>query len=127
MFQTLIESGEMQFWDYTLRNYYGYDRTLSRVSASEPVIIQALARMGLRIAREIPNSATIFLQMKNPTVGDARLGEREYGGEELLLRREHWAEEHAHATLFDIRVSEGEFADRAAIIELLVETAGSLT
>ena len=126
-FREWIESGVMEFWDYTVGNYYGYDATLrERAERGDTVIIQALARMGIRIAAAIDGSATVFLRAADERTLFERLRQRGYDERELSLRREHWAEEREHSAMFDIQIDEAELADTDAILRVMRETMQSL-
>jgi guanylate kinase len=117
----------MEFWDYAVGNYYGYDRTLrERAERGEPVIVQALARMGLRIAAALDRSATLFLRAADERTLLNRLQRRGYDAEELALRREHWREEREHSGMFDIQINEAELVDTDAIIAVMREVMENL-
>jgi guanylate kinase len=126
-FHERIDEGRMAFWDYTLRNYYGYDNALlARNAGSDPCIIAGLARMAVRMARVLPYTATVFLDAADEGVLRARLHERYQDPDELYLREAHWHEEQVHAPLFDLRVSEAELANADSMLSMLTELAASL-
>ena len=126
-FRARIEAGDMPFWDFTLRHYYGYGPDLTeRAASGQPHIIQALARLGLRLVQAVPDSATVFLHASDEHTLRARLNARGYDRTELVLREQHWLEERTHAPMFDVQVSEAELADTDAMLALLSELAGSL-
>jgi guanylate kinase len=126
-FQAKIEAGEMSFWDYTLRNYYGYDITLpERCTKATPCMVAALARMGLRMAHALPDTATVFLDAGDDAVLRVRVNERYRDPEERSLREGHWREEQAHAPMFSLRLGEAELADADVTLGLLSQLASSL-
>lgn len=126
-FRQQIESGEMEFWDYAVGNYYGYDRSLRRrAERGGPIVVHALARMGLRIATALDRSATVFLRAADERTLLDRLQQRGYDDEELALRHEQWREEREHSVMFDIQIDEAELADTDAVLAVMREAMENL-
>lgn len=96
-FHRMIIEGRMTSWDYTLRNYYGFDNSLQSATG----VTHSLARMALRVRRQISNAVLIFLQPVNREAHFARLKMRFPDPIEFGLRSAHYEEELAHSSLFD--------------------------
>jgi guanylate kinase len=124
-FRSLIIEGQLCMWDFTLRHYYGYRVDLRRrCSSGEAIVIHALARMGLRFFQDNSDVFLVFLDSPSDALLDHRLADRAYDETELLLRRQHWAEEREHSSMFHLVLRDG---DRAPDRDLTLALADLLT
>lgn len=121
-FRDLIRGNLMCAWDFTLRNYYGYRRELEqRLNRGENVVIQALARMGLRMSQSLPDTFLVYLDSSSQDLLGRRLAERNYDKEEMRLRTYHWQEEQEHSSLFDWILWDADRTPSEELIKLLAE------
>ncbi len=121
-FRDLIRGNLLCAWDFTLRNYYGYRRDLEqRLDRGEDIVIQVLARMGLRMSKTLPDAFLLFLDSSSPALLSRRLAERNYDEDEMRIRKDHWQEEQEHSSLFDWVLREADCTPTEDLTKLLAD------
>lgn len=121
-FKGLIRDNLMYAWDFTLKNYYGYRRDLEeRINRGENVVIQALARMGIRMSNGLPDAFLVFLDSSSPDLLARRLAKRKYDEEEMRLRKLHWQEEREHSPLFEWVLRDADLTPTEELTKFLAE------
>lgn len=121
-FQQMIKANQLLDWDYTLENYYGVAESLEQsVTSGENIVLQVLARMGIRLKYRLKNARNLLLLPSNQAILTQRLRLRQpnYSPKELFLRILHAFEEKAHARLFDRVVRGAEGLDEKTITKIL--------
>lgn len=121
-FREMIRHDALSVWDFTLRHYYGYRKELAeRIRGGENIVIQAMARMGVRIAQAHTNVILVFLRPSSDLLLEMRLTKRSYSGDELLLRRMHWEEELEHSSLFDVVIDDADVTESEELAAALAD------
>lgn len=116
-FQDDIRSSRLYCWDYVLGNYYGYRHDLEQLARSGTrLLVQILARMGVRVAATLPDAHLLFLDASGDRDLEHRLVARKG---QLDERRTHWAEERLHSRLFDFTIQDAAVADPADLARFL--------
>ncbi len=125
VFQEGIRGNMFCAWDFALRNYYGYRRDLERrLHSGENIVIHALARMAIRMSRDLPDVFLVFMDGSSDEVLERRIGDRAYGEEEIVFRREHRREEREHAPLFDWVIKNADITASVDMADILMEIIG---
>jgi guanylate kinase len=127
-FQQMIKLDELLDWDYTLENYYGVAADLEgSIKNGENIVLQVLARMGIRLKHRLKNARNILLLPQDQAVLAKRLQLRrpKYSSKQLFLRILHGLEEQTHSRLFDKVVRGAEAMDEKTITRILSQTISS--
>ena len=119
-FQSMILDGRMSEWDYSLRNYYGYDFAFP---GSPKNITHGLSRMAIRLKRQHPNDiTTVFFKPYDVSKVEDTVRSI-YTGDALCHRLSLIEEELTHSIMFDyvftVNLSTEELFNNDLMISLL--------
>lgn len=124
-FQELIRTNQLAEWDYTLGAYYGTSSSFKERCNSQDIVLQVLARMAIKLKRQISDVRTVLLQTSDRATLAHRLEDRGYAGNELILRVQHGNEEVVHAPLFDFVVPDADILSDDEVLRILHEIISS--